>query len=70
VAMSGIEEGKNLPERSIKFAYEKIRAFSHFKGQKEFKNKFAPNWSNRYLIYSNDYDLFSVPAALKKVTRP
>lgn len=70
VAMSGIEEGKNFTERSIKFAYEKINAFSHFKGQKEFKDKFGPQWRNRYLIYSHDYDLFNVPAALKKVMRP
>ncbi len=70
VAMSGIEEGRNFPERSIKFAYEKLRAFSHFKGQKEFKDKFGPVWQNKYLVYSHDYDLFNVPAALKKVTRP
>jgi phosphatidylglycerol lysyltransferase len=70
VALSGIEEGKNFTERSIKFAYEKIRAFSHFKGQKEFKDKFGPVWKNKYLVYSHDYDLFNVPASLKKVTKP
>lgn len=70
VAMSGIEDAKDFPERSIRFAYEKIRAFSHFKGQREFKDKFGPRWLNKYLIYSHDYDLFNVPAALKKVTRP
>lgn len=70
VAMSGIEEAKDFPERSIRFAYEKIRAFSHFKGQREFKDKFGPQWLNKYLVYSHDYDLFNVPAALKKVTRP
>jgi len=69
-AMSGITEGQNLPEKSIKFAYEKIRAFSHYKGLKEFKDKFGPVWKSKYLIYSNDYDLFSVPTALKRVTRP
>ena len=68
-AMSGIEEGKSFPEKSIRFAYEKIRAFAHYKGLKEFKDKFSPSWHNQYLIYSNDYDLFSVPSALKKVTR-
>ncbi len=69
-AMAGIKEGQNLPEKSIKFAYEKIRAFAHYKGLKEFKDKFGPVWHNKYLIYSNDYDLFSVPAVLKKATRP
>lgn len=69
-AMAGIDDGRNFPEKSIKFAYEKIKAFSHYKGLKEFKDKFGPEWKNVYLIYSSDYDLFSVPAALKKVTRP
>ncbi len=69
-AMSGIEEGKSFPEKSIRFAYEKLRAFAHYKGLKEFKDKFGPSWHNKYLIYSNDYDLFSVPSALKKITRP
>lgn len=70
VAMAGIEEGRNFPEKSIKFAYDKIRAFSHYKGLKEFKDKFCPSWHNKYLVYTNDYDLFSVPNALKKVTTP
>ena len=69
-AMAGIEEGKNFPERSIRFAYAKFRAFAHYKGLKEFKDKFGPSWQNRYLVYTNDYDLFSVPAALKKVVKP
>jgi len=69
-AMTGIDEAKNFPEKSIKFAYEKIRTFSHYKGLKEFKDKFGPVWHNKYVIYSNDYDLFSVPAALNKVTKP
>ena len=68
-AMAGIGEARNFQEKSIKFAYEKIRAFSHFKGLKEFKDKFGPTWCNKYLIYSNDYDLFSVPTALKKATK-
>ena len=69
-AMAGIEEGKNFPERGIRFAYEKLRSFAHYKGLKEFKDKFGPSWQNKYLIYTNDYDLFSVPAALKKVVKP
>ena len=69
-AMSGIEEGKSFPEKSIRFAYEKLSAFSHYKGLKEFKDKFGPSWHNKYLIYSHDYDLFNVPAALRKVTKP
>jgi len=69
-AMAGIEEGKNFPERGIRFAYERIQSFAHYKGLKEFKDKFEPSWEPRYLIYSNDYDLFSVPSALKTVVKP
>ncbi|WP_319501530.1 phosphatidylglycerol lysyltransferase domain-containing protein [uncultured Draconibacterium sp.] len=69
-AMAGIEDGKNFPEKGIRFAYEKLRSFAHYKGLKEFKDKFDPTWKNKYLIYSNDYDLFSVPGVLKKVIKP
>ncbi|WP_205461921.1 phosphatidylglycerol lysyltransferase domain-containing protein [Mangrovibacterium lignilyticum] len=69
-AMAGIEEGKNFPEKSIRFAYQKLQAFAHYKGLKEFKDKFGPQWHDRYLIYTNDYDLFSVPSVLNKVVKP
>lgn len=69
VAMSGIENGKSVAEKSIKYAYEKLRAFAHFKGLKDFKAKFGLQWENKYLIYSHDYDLFSIPQALRKVTK-
>ena len=68
--MSGIGDPHTFPERTMKFAYEKIRSFSHFKGSRNFKEKFFPTWYNKYLIYSQDYDLMQVPAALSKVIKP
>ena len=68
--MSGIGDPHTFPERTMKFAYEKIRSFSHFKGSRSFKDKFFPAWYNKYLIYSQDYDLMQVPAALTKVIKP
>ena len=68
--MSGIEDPKNLPERSMKFAYEKIRSFGHYKGLRDFKDKFAPAWHNKYLVYNDDYDLFNVTTVLAKVIKP
>jgi phosphatidylglycerol lysyltransferase len=68
--MSGIGDPHTFPERTMKFAYEKIRSFSHFKGSRNFKEKFFPIWYNKYLIYSQDYDLMQVPAALSKVIKP
>lgn len=68
--MAGIDEAKSFPEKSMKFAYEKIRTFSHYKGLREYKEKFEPTWSNKYLIYDHDYDLIHVPSVLGKVIKP
>jgi phosphatidylglycerol lysyltransferase len=68
--MSGMDDPKSFPERSMKFAYEKIKSFAHFKGLREYKEKFGPVWQNRYLVYQHDYDLLQVPAALTKVFKP
>ena len=68
--MAGIDAGRNFPEKSIRFAYEKLRSFAHYKGLKSFKDKFSPRWVNKYIIYNNDYDLFSLPGVLRKVIKP
>lgn len=67
--MSGLSEPQTFPERSMKFAYEKIRSFSHYKGLRDFKEKYSPIWYNKYLIYDNDYDLLQIPIALTKVIK-
>ena len=68
--MSGIDDPHTFSERTMKFAYEKIRSFSHFKGSRNFKEKFFPVWHNKYLIYSQDYDLLQIPTVLAKVIKP
>jgi phosphatidylglycerol lysyltransferase len=68
--MSGLDDPHNFPEKSMKFAYEKIRSFSHYKGQRDYKEKFNPQWNDKFLIYSNDYDLLQVPAVLARVIKP
>jgi phosphatidylglycerol lysyltransferase len=68
--MSGIDDPHSFPERSMKFAYEKIKSFSHYKGMREYKEKFHPVWYDKFLIYDNDYDLIQIPAALTNVIRP
>lgn len=68
--LSGLEEPKNLTERSMKFAYEKLKALSHYKGLRDAKDKFSPVWHNKYLVYDQDYDLIQVPAVLAKVIKP
>ena len=67
--MSGLNDPHNFTEKSMKFAYEKIRSFSHYKGQRDYKDKFNPQWFDKYLIFSNDYDLIQVPGVLTKVIK-
>ncbi len=68
--LSGIEQAKDLPEKTLKFAYEKLQQFRHYRGLRDFKEKFLPDWQNKYLIYENHYDLISLPNVLNKVMKP
>lgn len=68
--MSGLKDPTKFSEKSMKFAYEKIRSFSHYKGMREYKEKFATIWYNKYLIYDHDYDLMQIPRALSRVIQP
>ena len=68
--MSGIEHPKTFQDKSMKFAFEKIKAFSHHKGLRNFKEKFSPTWQNQYVIFSDDYDLIQIPRILSKVIKP
>jgi len=67
VPMAGIEQPENTAERLIRYAYEKIKRFRQYTGLREFKEKYATSWVNKYLVYENDFDLIQLPAALNKV---
>ncbi len=68
--MSGLKDPTKFSEKSMKFAYEKIRSFAHYKGMREYKEKFATIWYNKYLIFEHDYDLMQIPRALSDVIKP
>lgn len=68
--MSGNDDPHNFPEQSMRFMYNKFKSFSHYKGLRAYKEKFLPEWHNKYLIYSHDYDLFQVPLILKNIMKP
>ncbi|MGH2648009.1 MAG: phosphatidylglycerol lysyltransferase domain-containing protein, partial [Ginsengibacter sp.] len=70
VPLSGITEPESPAERVVKFAYEKIRRFQHYQGLRDFKEKYATQWLNKYLVYDNDFDLVQLPGALNKVMLP
>lgn len=67
--MSGIENPQTMQDKSMKYAYEKIKSFSHYKGLRNFKEKFSPAWQNQYVVFSNDYDLLQMPRILSKVIK-
>lgn len=70
VPMSGIAQPGNTAEHIIKLAAEKIKRFQHYKGLREFKEKYATLWENKYLVYDNDFDLLQLPLAINNVMRP
>jgi len=70
VPMKGISEPESTAEQIIKFAAEKFKRFRHFRGLRDFKEKYATIWEDKYLVYDSDYDLLQLPAALNKVMQP
>ena len=62
-------ETKSFPEKTVKFAYNRIKALQQHKGIRDYKQKFDPEWNDRYLVYDQDYDLFQVPTVLAKVIK-
>jgi phosphatidylglycerol lysyltransferase len=69
VPMSGIVEKHHVAEQAIRFGYEKLKQFSHYKGMRTYKEKFEPEWINKYIVFDSDYDMFQLPAVLNNVMR-
>lgn len=67
-SLAGVGEHADDPlvERALHYIYEHINQFYNFKGLHEFKDKYHPYWSPRYLIYPNTA---SLPGALIALVR-
>lgn len=67
-ALSGIGTGENDPkiEKALHYIYLHVDRFYNFKGLHEFKEKFHPEWSPRYLAYRG---LANLPAAALALAR-
>lgn len=70
VPMTGIQEPVSTAERIMKLAAVKIKRFQHYRGLREFKEKYATIWENKYLVYENEFDLLQLPLALNNVMKP
>jgi phosphatidylglycerol lysyltransferase len=70
VPMTGMEEPASPAEQLIKFAGKKLKRFKHYHGLRDFKEKYATTWKDKFLVYENDYDLLQLPLALNKVMQP
>lgn len=66
---SGLDEAQTVPEQAMKLAYERIRAFDHFKGLRAYKEKYADVWRNKYLVYNEDLDLLQASLAIQRVAQ-
>jgi phosphatidylglycerol lysyltransferase len=65
-ALSGIGERHEDPaiERLLHYIYEHVDQFYNFKGLHEFKDKYHPHWSPRYLVYPGPASLPAVTIAM------
>ncbi|WP_315814815.1 phosphatidylglycerol lysyltransferase domain-containing protein [Paraflavitalea speifideaquila] len=70
VPLTGINQPDNTAEQLLKLFSPNAKRFRQYYGLREFKEKYASFWENKYLVYEHDFDLFSLPAALRKVMRP
>jgi phosphatidylglycerol lysyltransferase len=65
-ALSGVGERADDPavERALHYIYEHVNQFYSYKGLHDFKAKFDPQWSPRYLIYPGPASLPAVALVL------
>lgn len=68
--LGGMKQPDNTAEELLKFVYNRVDSFKHYQSLRDFKEKYADLWENKYLVYSNDFDLFEIPSALKKIMKP
>lgn len=68
--LAGVGDSSSDPmiERAIHFIYEHVNQFYNFKGLHDFKEKFHPEWSPRYLAYPGPASLLAVEFAITRAS--
>jgi phosphatidylglycerol lysyltransferase len=60
----GEDSAAPLPEKTLHYIYEHINQFYNYKGLHEFKEKYHPHWSPRYIAYPGVSSLPAVGLAV------
>ncbi len=68
--LAGVGQQPDDPavEKALHFIYQRVNQFYNFKGLHEFKEKFRPNWSPRYLIYPGPASLPAIVLTLNRAS--
>jgi phosphatidylglycerol lysyltransferase len=68
--LAGVGESSEDPaiERALHFIYSRVNTAYNFRGLHNFKQKFSPQWSERYLIYPGLTNLPSIAIALNDLS--
>ncbi|MEI8361428.1 MAG: phosphatidylglycerol lysyltransferase domain-containing protein [bacterium] len=70
--LSGFDERPNMSieEKSMNIIFKTSRRFFSFKGLRDYKNKFDPDWQDRYLAYNGSpITLARIGYSLTRVTK-
>jgi phosphatidylglycerol lysyltransferase len=51
--MAGVGDGSEatMGERAVRQLYERVRVFASYRGLRDYKIKFEPNWEDRFVAY-------------------
>jgi phosphatidylglycerol lysyltransferase len=65
----GDRPGASLEERALSRVYEYLNRFFSYRGLRNYKAKFEPNWEERFLVYSGGLPgLVKIALALRGAT--
>jgi phosphatidylglycerol lysyltransferase len=70
IPLSGNLTPDSPAERLLQFASSRVGSLKHYHSQRDFKEKYATIWENKYLVFGNDFDLLQLPGVLNKAMSP